>query len=146
MNRLVKGADGREWTLRSQLEWRKPATVEDFEHDVRGGNVPGVIMVAVLTLFVVTLLIWMPEGVVVPGWFLLSLALVILFFPLRWVLRRPWTVVAETDGTPRSDQPAERWVGSVRGMLTVRTEVSRVRKSIERHSLPDFEGPLRPVE
>ncbi|MGH3515902.1 MAG: DUF983 domain-containing protein [Haloechinothrix sp.] len=146
MNRLVKGADGREWTLRSQLEWRKPATVQDFEHDVRGGYLPGVIMLTVLTLFVVVLLIWMPEGVVVPGWFLLTLTLVALFFPLRWVLRRPWTVVAETDGDPIGEQPAERWVGTVTGMFAVRGEMSRVRKSIERHALPDFDGPLQPVE
>lgn len=146
MNRLVEGADGREWTLRSQLEWRKPATIEDFEHDVRGGYMPGVIMLTVLVLFVVVLLIWMPEGVVVPGWFVLLLTLVFLFFPLRWVLRRPWTVVAETPGDPKLDLPAERWVGTVNGMFLVRTEATRVRKSIERHGEPDFDGLLRPVE
>lgn len=146
MNRQVRGADGREWTVRTQLEWRKPATVEDFEHDVRGGNAPGVIMVAVLILFLVVLLAWMPEGVVVPAWFLLLLAMMVLFFPLRWIWRRPWTVVAETAGDAKRDLPAERWVGTINGMFLVRTEAARVRKSIERHAEPDFDGALRPVE
>lgn len=146
MNRVVRGADGREWTLRTTLEWRKPATAEDFEHDVRGGNTPGFIMVGILVFFVVVLLAWMPDGVVVPGWFLLLLALIFLFFPLRWVWRRPWTIVAQTTGDAKRDLPAERWVGTVSGMFLVRTEAGRVRKSIERHGEPDFDGVLQPVE
>lgn len=181
MDRVVTGADGREWSVRSQMEWRPPVTAEDFEHDVSGGARPGYVMLGILAVLVAALVIWMPEGVYVPGWFLLALALVMLFFPLRWALRRPWTVVAETDGLepepvphgrrdareddgeqdgdadrveaaaedtePENDPyPAERWVGTVRGMLAVRTHMARTAKDIARGSAPDPTGPMRPVD
>ena len=41
MTRLVRGADGRMWTVRSQIEWRNPSTDADFEHDVSGGHGAG---------------------------------------------------------------------------------------------------------
>lgn len=146
MNRLVTGADGREWTLRSQLEWRAPVTADDFEHDVAGGYVAAALMLLVLGIFAVTLLLWMPEGVLMPNWVVLGLVLIALYFPTRWVLRRPWKVVAETNGDPGGKAPAERWVGTVRGMFAVRRELGRIKQSIEREALPDFDGPLRPVE
>lgn len=146
MNRLVTGTDGRQWTLRTELEWRTPATADDFEHDVAGGYVPAAIMLVVMLIFVVVLVVWMPEDVIVPNWVLLALLLVVLFFPLRWILRRPWKVVAETDGDPTGEPPAERWVGTVRGMFAVRSEVTRVRRAIEQVSLPEFDGALKPVE
>lgn len=146
MDRQVRGADGRQWALRSELEWRTPATADDFEHDVAGGYVSGGAMIAVIVVFVIVLVAWRPADVIVPGWVLLTLLLFALFFPLRWVLRRPWKVVAETDGDESGDPPSERWVGTVRGMIKVRTEMMRTRQSIERDSLPEFEGPLRPVE
>ncbi|MDV6014543.1 DUF983 domain-containing protein [Haloechinothrix sp. LS1_15] len=188
MDRQVTAPDGREWTVRKQLEWRPPVTAEDFEHDVSGGARPGYVMLGILGVLVAVLVIWMPDGVYVPVWFVLALALVALFFPLRWTLRRPWTVVAETEGlqvepavagrwgesvdTGTADgenaesgevssaedgesgsaedeedpYPAERWVGTVRGMLKVHSEVARVAKTIERHSTPDPTGPLRPVD
>lgn len=146
MNRPVRGADGREWTLRSELEWRKPATVDDFEHDVAGGYVSAGIMVGILVILSAVLVLWRPDDVFVPGWVLLLLLLLALFFPTRWVLRRPWKVVAETDGDARRDRPSERWVGTVRGIFSVRGELARIRRSIERESLPDFNGPLHPVE
>lgn len=77
---------------------------------------------------------------------LLVVVLVVLFFPLRWILRRPWTVVAETEGDMAGDHPSERWVGTIRGMFTVRGEVTKIAKTIRKHSLPDFDGPLHPVE
>jgi hypothetical protein len=146
MNRLVTGADGREWVLRSQLEWRRPATADDFEHDVAGGLGPAVAMIILTVLFCVALIVWMPDDVLVPGWLLPALALVVLFFPLRWVLRRPWTIVAETEGGLGDQLPAERWVGTIRGLFSVHGHVARVKKSIPRHALADFEGPLHPIE
>ncbi|WP_020668962.1 hypothetical protein [Amycolatopsis nigrescens] len=146
MNRLVQGDDGREWVVRAQMEWRPPATADDFEHDVAGSYAPGIAMLCVAVVLAVVLLIWMPDGLVVPTWVPLSLLLLALFFPLRWILRRPWTVVAETDGDPAGDRPSERWVGTVRGLFAVRGEMNKVAKTIQRHALPDFEGPLHPVE
>lgn len=146
MNRLVRGSDGRDWVIRAQLEWRRPATAEDFEHDVAANYTPGIAMGAVAVLLGLVLVVWMPEDVVVPSWVPLALLLVALFFPLRWTLRRPWTVVAETEGDVTGERPSERWVGTVVGILKVRGEVYRIAKSIQKHDLPDFDGPLQPVE
>lgn len=146
MNRLVQGSDGRDWMIRAQLEWRKPATADDFEHDVAANYTPGVAMMAVAFVLALVLVVWMPDDVVVPTWVPLALLLLALFFPLRWVLRRPWTVVAETEGDVTGERPSERWVGTVVGVFNVRGEVTRIAKSIQRHDLPDFDGPLHPVE
>ncbi|HKN53419.1 MAG TPA: DUF983 domain-containing protein [Amycolatopsis sp.] len=146
MNRLVRGGDGRDWVVRAQMEWRAPATADDFEHDVAGSYGPGIAMIIVTTLLAVILVVWTPAQVRVPAWVLLALLLVVLFFPLRWILRRPWTVVAETEGDLSGDRPSERWVGTIRGMFRVQGEVKQISKTIQRHSLPDFDGPLHPVE
>ncbi|WP_027942405.1 hypothetical protein [Amycolatopsis taiwanensis] len=146
MNRAVRGGDEREWVIRAQMEWRRPATVEDFEHDVAGSPVPGIAMLTVTLVLVLVLVLWLPDGVVVPPWVIYGLLLIIVFFPLRWVLNRPWKVVAETEGDLVGEQPPERWVGIVSGMFRVRREVQDVAKSIQKHSLPDFDGPLHPVE
>ncbi|KAA9166794.1 DUF983 domain-containing protein [Amycolatopsis acidicola] len=146
MNRLVQGGDGREWVLRAQMEWRRPATVEDFEHDVAGSPAPGIAMLVVAIVLAVILVAWLPDGVVVPPWVIWGLLLIGLFFPLRWTLNRPWTVVAETEGDGLGEHPPERWVGIVPGMFRVRGEVTKVAKTIQRESLPDFDGPLHPME
>ncbi len=145
MTRLVRGADGRTWTIRSRLEWANPATGDDFEHEVSVSHTPGVFMAILIGLLVVVLVAWTPSSVVVPMWFILSLVLVFLFFPARWAARRPWTVVAETPGG-LDDQPAERWVGQVRGVFAVRQEASRIAREIEVYSSPGLEGPLQPVD
>ncbi|GAA1330579.1 DUF983 domain-containing protein [Saccharothrix algeriensis] len=144
MTRLVRGADGRMWTVRSQIEWRNPSADADFEHDVSGGQGPGVLMLAIVIAMAVILVAWTPEQVVVPGWLIIALVLVFLFFPARWAVRRPWLVAAESKKT--DELPPERWVGSVRGFLTVRNEVANVARKIEMYSLPDLDGPLQPVD
>jgi hypothetical protein len=83
--------------------------------------------------------------VVVPGWLILALVLLFLFFPARWALRRPWTIVAETPGD-LDEHPPERWVGTVRGVFNVRQETSKVARNIEVYSLPNVDGPLQPVD
>ncbi|TCP57165.1 hypothetical protein EV191_1011117 [Tamaricihabitans halophyticus] len=145
MNRAVTGADGREWNVRGQMEWAEPVTANDFEHDLAARYTPGVFMLCLIVLLGVVLLLWTPGGVQVPAWVFWGLLLLVLFFPLRWAWRRPWTVVAETEGDS-GELPAERWVGTVRGLFYVRGEMSRIARSIEKHSLPDFEGPLQPVD
>jgi hypothetical protein len=146
MDRLVQGDDGRDWVVRAEMEWRAPATADDFEHDVAGSYTPGVAMVIVAAVLAIVLVVWTPVSVRVPAWVLLALLLIVLFFPLRWIVRRPWTVVAETEGDMTGERPSERWVGTVRGMMSVRGEVTKIAKTIHRHSLPDFDGPLHPVE
>jgi uncharacterized protein (DUF983 family) len=145
MTRLVRGADGRMWTVRAGMEWRHPVTSDDFEHDVSGGHTPGFLMSALVGMLVIVFVVWTPAQVIVPPWLLLALLILVLFFPVRWLLRRPWTVVAETPGD-LEDHPAERWVGVVRGVFAVRQEVSQVARNIEVYSMPDAEGPLQLVE
>ena len=33
MNRVVRGSDGREWTVKATLEWSNPISADEFEHD-----------------------------------------------------------------------------------------------------------------
>jgi hypothetical protein len=145
MTRVVRGPDGRMWTLRSRMEWSSPATVDDFEHEFSSGYIPGIVMVALVLTFGVVLLVWTPNDVVVPAWLVLILLVVLLFFPVRWMLRRPWTLVAET-GDEDPEEPAEKWVGTVRGMFQARQQAAKIAKSIESDAVPTFEGPLHPVE
>jgi hypothetical protein len=145
MNRVVRGGDGREWVVRAQMEWRRPATAEDFERDISGSYGSGIAMLAVCVLLAVILVAWLPDSVVVPPWVIYGLLLIAVFFPLRWVLNRPWTVVAETDGGNGEAVP-ERWVGIISGMFRVRGELTKLAKTIQREAGPDFEGPLRPME
>ena len=144
MNRVVRGSDGRMWTVRSGLEWSNPIAADEFEHDVTGGSMPSVVMGAVLLFLATLLVLWTPDAVSVPVWLLIILLLVVLFFPARWLLRRPWTVIAETPGD--EENPPERWVGVVRGFVTVRQEGGRVARNIEVYAEPDMNGPLQPVE
>lgn len=147
MIKFVEGADGRNWTLRGKMSWSEPKTVEDFEHDMTGGQGPTVVFVVVLAVLVVVLLVWRPVQVVIPYGLWVLVLLIALYFPVRWVMRRPWTLVAETAGSAElADRPAERWVGTVRGVFHVRHQVARIVKTIEIHSLPDIAGPLHPMD
>ena len=144
MNRVVRGSDGRMWTVRTNLEWSNPIAGEDFEHDVTGGPAPAVVMGGILAVLALILVFWTPSAVVIPDWLLLALVLVALFFPVRWLVRRPWTVVAETPGD--DEKAPERWVGVVRGFVTVRQEAAGVARNIEVYAEPNMNGPLQPVE
>lgn len=145
MTRLIGGADGRTWTVRGRMEFSPPAVGDDFEHDVHAGPAAGLVMGALVLTMLVVLIAWTPDRVVVPVWLPLAICLVLLFFPIRWVLRRPWTLVAETPGD-QDERPAERWVGTVRGVIRVRQAAARVSRDIEVYSAPDEEGPLQPVD
>ncbi|MDR7301927.1 DUF1656 domain-containing protein [Haloactinomyces albus] len=144
MNRVVRGSDGRMWNVRTNLEWSNPIDVDEWEHDVSGGAAPGMAMGAVLLFLFVGFVVWTPPSVYVPPWLVLALAVIVLFFPVRWLLRRPWTVMAETPGD-EDERPPERWVGVVRGFLTARQRGARVARDIEVYSEPDMNGPLQPI-
>ena len=142
--RTVAGVDGRTWSVRRNIEWTTPATGDDFEHDVDGGRGAAVLILSAMFLFWVILLVWTPSLVHVP-WFLWVLgAAVVLFFPVRWYLRRPWTVVAETAGS--YDQPAERWTRTVRGGAKAREELRIVIRRLRTQGTPAHaDSPLQPV-
>lgn len=144
MTRVVRGADGRRWTVRTNINWSEPVTEQQFEHDVAAGHLPGVAMLLVIVALVLTVVLWIPNGVVVPGWLVFAFLLLLLVLPLHWALGRPWTIVAETP--PLRDAPPERWVGTVHGMMLARQEAMRVVKSLRRDAIPDDgRGPLQPI-
>ena len=105
MNRVVRGSDGRLWNVRSSLEWSNPIAGDDFEHDVNGGRGPGIMMFGILILLALLFVLWTPEGVHVPIWLVLALIVAAMFFPVRWLLHRPWTIIAETPGDEEEHQP-----------------------------------------
>lgn len=145
MNRVVRGSDGREWTIKANLEWSNPIAADEFEHDVNGGSAPPVLMVAALLFLAVLFVLWTPSGVMFTGWVLLIVLAAVLFFPARWVLRRPWTITAVTPGD-HDENPPETWVGVERGVVNVRQEVALVSRHIELYAEPDMNGTLQPVE
>lgn len=146
MNRVVRGSDGRMWNVRSNFEWSDPTPgVGDFEHDVSGGPGPGIAMGSILLVLVIVFVLWTPQPVYIPGVLIIALGLLALFFPVRWLLHRPWTVTAETPGD-EEEHPPEMWAGVVRGVLNVRNAVSDVARNIELYAQPDVSGPVQPVE
>jgi hypothetical protein len=147
--RTVDAADGRRWSVRRNIEWTTPATGDDFEHDVDGGRGAAILILSALFMFWLVLFVWTPDLVNVP-WYLWILAVaVLLFFPVRWLLRRPWTLVAETEGLMRGEQvilPAEHWTGLVRGGARAREETRVVIRSLRTRATPGHaDSPLQPV-
>ena len=142
--RTVNGADGRTWSVRRNIEWRSPATGDEFEHDVAGGRAAMVLIASALVLFWLVLVVWVPPLVHVP-WYLIALAvLTLLFFPIRWVLRRPWTLVAETSGG--YNLPAEHWTGMVRGRARAIEETKVLVRNLKTRAAPGHgDSPLSPV-
>ena len=102
------------------------------------------LILSALFLFWVVLILWTPELVHIP-WYLWLIAVVILaFFPIRWILRRPWTLVAETSGG--YDLPAEHWTGMIRGRSRAKEETRVLVRSLRTRATPGHaDSPLHPV-
>ncbi|MBV9314255.1 MAG: hypothetical protein JO100_11095 [Pseudonocardia sp.] len=144
MAKLVTGTDGRTWTVRRRMVWTMPATGDDFEHDMDGGRPAAIVIVGTLALFYLALLSWKSAEVPIPFWIKLAAVIVLLFFPVRWLLRRPWTLVAQTPGS--YDKDREHWVGTVRGVTRAREETKLIIRSIRTRGTPAWaEGPLQLV-
>ena len=142
--RTVAGADGRTWSVRRNIEWRSPATGDEFEHDVDGGRGAMVLIASALILFWVVLFLWAPSKVHVPWYMVLAAVSVLLFFPLRWIMRRPWTLVAETSGG--YNLPAEHWTGMVRGRSRAKEETRVLVRNLKTRATPGHgDSPLHPV-
>lgn len=140
--KTVKGTDGRIWEVRRHMMMRMPVSGDDleFEHDVEGGRIGQWVIVLLLTLFTGALLVWQVSGDVGPiriPWFVkLVFIVVALFFPVRWLLRRPWKLVAQTQGgfdPVRNEMlPREAWEGTVRGFAKARDECALVINTIKK--------------
>jgi hypothetical protein len=144
--KTVAGADGRTWSVRRNIEWSSPATGDDFEHDVDGQRTGVVFILSALILFWVVLLLWRPEGLHVPGYYWVIAFAVLSFFPIRWYLRRPWTIVAETEGGYDEQGGPEHWTGMVRGGSRAREEMRVVIRSLRTRATPGHaDSPLQKV-
>ncbi|NMH93982.1 hypothetical protein HF519_20860 [Pseudonocardia bannensis] len=144
--KTVAGADGRTWSVRRNIEWSTPAMGDDFEHDVDGGRGAVVMILSALFLFWVVIVVWAPAQVHIPWWLWAAAVIVLGFFPVRWYLRRPWTLVAETEGSYQDGLPAEHWSGMVRGGARAREEMRVVMRSLRTRATPGHaDSPLQPV-
>jgi hypothetical protein len=144
--KTVAGADGRSWSVRRNIEWSTPATGDDFEHDVDGGRGAAVMILSALFLFWVILIVWKPAQVAIPFYLWIFAVLIVGFFPVRWYLRRPWTIVAETEGSYQDGLPAEHWSGMVRGRSRAKEEIRVVARSLRTRATPGHsDSPLQPV-
>jgi hypothetical protein len=136
--------DGRTWLVRRSVEWSRPATGDDFEHDVDGGRAAVVLILSALFVFWVIMIVWSPTYLHVPNWLWLFVLAVAVFFPIRWWLRRPWTLVAETSGG--YDLPAEHWSGMVRGRSRAKEETRVLIRNLKTRATPGHaDSPLHPV-
>lgn len=136
---LATGPDGNRWTVTRRVNWRRPVTVDDFEHDVEPGSAAAVILLGMVIVLLGGVVLTVPDDSFAPK-IILGLVLLFLFFPARWALRRPWTVVAET-----GDTTVERWTGTVRGVVAARREVARTVRAIEQDGHAPLEGALFPA-
>jgi hypothetical protein len=145
MARKVFDLYRREWSLRRSIEWSPPFNEEDqFEHDVDGGRGAVVFILSSLVFLWVVLFIWLPDNIHFPWFYWLALIVILGFFPVRWVLRRQWKIVAETVGA--YDQPAERWQGLVRGWTRSNEELRIVKRRLETQGTPGHaDSPLQPM-
>ncbi len=141
--KTVAGADGRMWSVRRNIEWSVPATGDDFEHDVDGGRGAAVLILSALFLFWVIVVVWSPDGLHIPWYLWIVGVAIVLFFPIRWFLRRPRTLVAETAGG--YDRPPERWIGLVRGESKSKEELRIVVRRLRTQGTPGHaDSPLQP--
>lgn len=145
MARKVFDLYRREWVLRRSIEWRPPYNeAEQFEHDVDGGRSAAIFILSSLLLMWIVFLFWLPTNTHFPWFFWLVIIVLVGFFPVRWVLRRQWKVVAETVGA--YDQPAERWQGLVRGWTRSSDEMKIIKRQLETQGTPGHtDSPLHPM-
>jgi len=145
MPRTVFDLYRREWSLRRTIEWSTPLTEDDqFEHDVDGGRGAVTLILSALLFFWVAFLLWIPAGVHFPWFYWLAAVIIVGFFPVRWLMRRPWTIVAETVGG--YDEPAEKWTGFVRGWSRSGEELRIIKRRLETQGTPGHaDSPLQPV-
>lgn len=142
--KTITGVDGRSWSVRRNIEWSVPAVGDDFEHDVDGGRGAAFLILSSLFVFWLIVVVWSPSQVHVPWWMWLAAVVLVGFFPIRWLMRRPWTIVAETAGS--YDLKAERWTGNVRGRSKAIEETRIVLRRLRTQGTPGHaDSPLQPI-
>ncbi len=88
------------------------------------------------------------DAVETPLWVLGLLALLLLFFPVRWVLRRPRRLRVEGGRWPDAEDRevrGEEWSGFVRGRSEARAEFKQVIRTLQKRGTPArANSPLQP--
>jgi hypothetical protein len=148
--KMIEGSDERVWEVSRSVEWSRPAIGDDFEHDVDGGRGAAVLIISSLITFWVILFVWSPAQLRVPGILIVLGVLILAFlFPIRWWLRRQWTIVAETNGSDVKGNvkgSPEMWSGLVRGSAKAREEQRVVERMLRTQGTPAHaDSPLQPV-
>lgn len=139
----VRAADGRNWTVRREINWARPAHEHEFEHDVSVGQWAGVVMTGLIVVMVVALVILKPDDVYGASWLLVPLVVVVLLAPVYWALTRPWIIEAATFEPLESS--GEHWEGTVHGLRASRRDAARVAHQLQTHARPvldEAQGPL----
>jgi hypothetical protein len=140
----LTAVDGRDWTVTSHTDYQQPALGDTFEHDVSSNSGALWIMLPLAAFWSIAIYLWVITHPIVPWFFWLAAVVITGFFPLRWWLRRPRSIVAETLGNV--DLSAERWVGNVRGVSKRREEVRIVVRRLRTQGTPGHaDSPLQPV-
>jgi hypothetical protein len=130
--------DRRTWTVRSSISWTRPAMADQFETDMAGGYVSGIIMLGILAFLTLFVVFWTPAQVEIPAWFALLILLGLLMLPVLWALQRPWVVTAHTEEP--AETGGEYWEGVVRGVVSAREETHRVADELRRWGVPNSGG------
>ncbi len=146
--KVVTGVDGREWIVSLKIMWTDKS--EGFEHEKEGGRRAVIAIVVVLGLLVFAQVAWAFQvpAVETPFWVLLILAALVLFFPVRWVLRRPRRLRVEGGRWPDDEDDesrAEEWSGFVRGRTEARAEFKQAIRTLQKRGTPArANSPLQP--
>jgi len=136
--RTVIDVYARTWHVRDGIEWGARRRADDA---VGGRGTARVVSVAAA---VVVLLSGWRYVSLIPGPVLGSTLLVVaVLLVVRWLLRRPWSIVAETPGT--YDNEAERWRGVVYGYVGRGEEVRRTIRELRLTGIPSS-GALHRVD
>lgn len=145
----VSGVDGREWLVSLKIIWVE--NTEKFEHEKEGGRNAVIGMIIVLGFLWFALIAWavqMQPVVSVPWWMWCLLIGLALFFPGRWVIRRPRRLLVEGGRWPDDDEDdamGETWSGYVRGRTEARAELNHAIKTLKRRGTPArANSPLQP--
>jgi hypothetical protein len=148
VKRDIHGIKGRTWLVSRQWLWEMPAGEEGepFEHDVDGGRFGVIAIMSILIMLALALAVWfLPLDVVWPWWLWIPVLAVVLFFVIRWLLRRPWEIKAWTTGHFGKDEHGEdlgpeKWIGTVRGVTKSKDEVRLISQAIRKSDSPDYIG------
>lgn len=141
MERMVAAVDGRTWRVQRVINWRLNPARDDLGEYFEDG-----LRAFIMTFFGLVFLWLLVRHLPSPQPFTtLTVAALLLYSPVRWVLLRPWTITATTSGG--WNLPAEEWSGVVRGRGRAVRETRIISRSLRTRATPEYiDSPLRPAD